>query len=126
MATLDPPFNGLSMGKHDLQVSMLGWHTVGSCNVTVNDPYHFSASGNYNALGQKGTFDFALALSDKNPNATTGPCAVTNAGKTLNGHYTRSGQSITFTDGEHSVTASPAGKSVILEVSGYPKARILG
>ena len=73
MATLHPPFSGLTPGKHTLQVSLLGWHTVGSCSITANDDFHFAASGSYDALGHKGTFDIALTLTDKNPDATSGP-----------------------------------------------------
>jgi len=125
MATLHPPFNGLSAGKHDLQASLLGWHSIGSCTVTVNDPFHFAASGSYNALGHKGTFDLRLNLTDEDPAALSGPCTITNAGQTFNGAYSRSGTEISFAAKDHSVTTSPDGQNVILHVSGYPKVRIL-
>lgn len=125
MATLDPPFDGLSIGKHKLQISLLGWHDVGECEVKVNDKFHFSATGNFNALGHKGTFDMQLALTDKNPTSPTGPCTVSNGGQAFNGTYIRSGSTITFSDGQHNISASPDGKNVLLVVSGYPKARIL-
>lgn len=126
MATLDPPLKSLSLSQHDLQISLLGWHKVGSCTITTNDDFHFSASGSYNAMGHSGSFNIALELTDHNPAASTGPCKVTNAGQTVTGTYTRTGQSISFSDGHHSVTVSPDGKNVVLQVSGYPKARILG
>ncbi|MBV9232560.1 MAG: hypothetical protein JO030_00845 [Candidatus Eremiobacteraeota bacterium] len=125
MATLDPPFGGLKTGTHALQIGMLGWHDVGSCNITRNDDYHFAAKGSYDVFGKSGTFDFTMTLTDQNPAATSGPCTVTNAGQTLQGTYTRVGSAITFTDGRHSITALPDAASVILEVAGYPKARIV-
>ncbi len=125
MATLDPPFAGLGVGKHALQIALLGWHNVGSCTITRNDEYHFAANGKYNVLGKSGTFDFTMTLTDENPTASSGPCTITNAGQTLEGTYTRIGSAITFTDRRHSITASPDGQSVVLEVAGYPKARIL-
>lgn len=125
MATLYPPFDGLSTGKHDLQVSLLGWHTVGTCVVTVNEPFHFAASGNYDALGHKGTFDLRLDLTDEDPAAPSGPCTITNAGQALTGTYTRTGTQMSFAAKDHSVTASLDGKNVSLQVSGYPKARVL-
>ncbi|MGC2405476.1 MAG: hypothetical protein WA431_03620 [Candidatus Cybelea sp.] len=126
MATLHPPLNGLSVAKHDLQARVLGWHTVGSCNITVNDPYHFAASGRYNALGRSGTFDLKLDLTDEDPTVLSGPCTVTNAGQTFSGTYTRNGMEISFATSDHKVTISPDGQDVILEASGYPKVRILG
>ena len=125
MATLDPPFGGLKLGAHSLQLGLLGWHDAGKCTIARNDEFHFAASGSYSVFGKSGTFDFTMTLTDENPNATSGPCTVTNAGQTLEGTYTRVGSAITFTDGSHSITALPDGKSVILEVAGYPKARIL-
>lgn len=125
MATLHPPFDGLSIGKHDLQASLLGWHTVGWCMVSVNDDYHFSASGNYKALGHSGTFDLSLALTDENHTAPSGPCTLTNAGRTLSGTYNRNGSEISFVAKDHSVTASSDGQNVLLQVKGYPKFRVL-
>jgi len=125
MATLHPPFNALSAGKHDIQASLLGWHTVGSCMVTVNEPFHFAASGDYNALGHKGAFNIRLDLTDEDPAAPSGPCTIANAGQIVNGTYTRSATQISFAAKDHSVTASLDGKNVILQVSGYPKVRIL-
>jgi hypothetical protein len=125
MATLHPPLNGLSAGKHDLQARLLGWHTVGSCSVTVNDPFHFAASGNYNAMGRSGTFDLRLDLTDEDAAASSGPCTVTNAGQTLNGTYSRNGTEISFAAQGQSVTISPDGLNVILQASGLPKVRIL-
>jgi hypothetical protein len=125
MATLHPPFSGLKPGKHDLQVSMLGWHTVGSCSITVNDEYRFAASGSYDALGHKGTFDIALTLTDKDPNATSGPCTVTTAGQTITGTYLKEGSTISFRDKDHAIRASVDGQNVILQVAGYPKGRIV-
>src|SRR5271169_5271217 len=98
MATLYPPLDGLSAGKHDLQAHVLGW-----CSVTVNDPFHFAASGSYNALGRSGTFDLRLDLTDEDPAAPSGPCTVTNAGRTFNGTYTRNGSEISFASVDHSV-----------------------
>ncbi len=125
MATLHPPLNGLSAGQHDLQAHVLGWRTVGSCSVTVNDPFHFAASGSYNVLGRSGTFDLRLDLTDENPAARSGPCTVTNVGQTFNGTYTRNDMEISFAAKDHNVTISPDGLNVILQVSGYPKVRIL-
>ena len=125
MATLDPPFGGLLFGSHDLYASLLGWRRVGVCAVTVNDPFRFEATGSYAVLGHNGTFDISLVLTDKNPAATSGPCTVTTAGKTISGHYSRIGSEISFSDEDHSVTASPEGRNVILQISGYPKFRIL-
>ncbi|MGA8575725.1 MAG: hypothetical protein WB609_08600 [Candidatus Cybelea sp.] len=125
MATLHPPLDGLSAGKHDVQAHVLGWRTVGSCSVTVNDPFQFAASGSYNVLGRSGTFDLRIDLTDKVAAATSGPCAVTNAGQTFYGTYTRKGTEISLASTDHSVTISPDGQNVILEVSGYPKVRIL-
>ena len=125
MATLHPPLNGLSIGRHDLQARILGWHTVGSCRVSVNDPSHFSASGSYNALGRSGTFDLKLDLTDEDPTVPSGPCTVTNAGQTFSGTYTRNGTEISFASMDHGVTISPDGQNVILEAKGYPKVRIL-
>jgi hypothetical protein len=92
VATLHPPFSGLEPGKHNLQLSLLGWHTVGSCSITANDDYHFAASGSYDALGHKGTFEIALTLTDKNPDAASGPCIVTNGGQTVTGTYSKTVQ----------------------------------
>lgn len=125
MATLHPPFSEVKPGNHNLQVSLLGWHTVGSCNITANDDYHFAASGSYDALGHRGTFDIALTLTDKNPNATSGPCTVTNARQTITGTYSKTGSTISFSDKDHTIIASADGRNVILQVSGYPKGRIL-
>lgn len=129
MATIDPPFGKLSLGNHALQASLplIGWKTLGQCTITKNDSYTFAASGSYNALGHSGTFDFTLVLPDKNPSATSGPCTITMSGHTIKGSYTRTGSSISFADNEHSISASPdSGKNVALQVSGYPKARIVG
>lgn len=125
MATLHPPLDGLSAGKHDLQARVLGWHTMGSCSVTLNEPFHFAASGRYNALGRSGTFDLRLDLTDEDAVAPSGPCTVTNAGQTFNGTYTRNGAEISFASSDHSVTISPDGQNVILQVRGYPNVRIL-
>ncbi|MFY9632655.1 MAG: hypothetical protein WAJ94_13705 [Candidatus Cybelea sp.] len=125
MATLHPPLNGLSVDKHDLQARVLGWQTVGSCSVTVNDLYHFAASGSYRALGRSGTFDLKLDLTDEDPTVPSGPCTVTNGGQTFSGTYTRNGTQISFATVGYNVTISPEGQNVILEASGYPKVRIL-
>jgi hypothetical protein len=125
IATLQSPFSGVKPGKHNLQVSLLGWHTVGSCSITANDDYHFAASGSYDALGHKGTFDIALTLTDKNPNATSGPCIVTYAGQTITGTYSKNGSTISFSDKDHTIIASGDGQNVILQVGGYPKGRIV-
>ncbi len=125
MATLHPPFSGLKPGKHTLQVSLLGWHTVGSCSITANDEFHFAASGSYDALGHKGTFDIALTLTDKNPDATSGPCTVTYAGQTITGTYSKSGSTISFSDKDHTIRASADGENVIVQLGGYPKGRIV-
>jgi hypothetical protein len=124
MATLAPPFDRLKPGAHALQASFLGWHNVGTCNITENSQYRFAANGTYNALGHSGTFDIVLALTDQNPNATTGPCDVTNGGQTISGTYTRSGDTISFADNAHTISASPDPSGVILQIQGYPKARI--
>lgn len=126
MATLDPPFGKLSLGAHKLQVSLLGWHDVGQCTISLNDKYHFAASGNFNALGHKGTFDMRLALTDENATSTNGPCSVTNGEQTFTGTYKRDRTSLEFTDGQnHQIAASPDASGVIFQVTGYPKARIL-
>lgn len=125
MATLYPPLDGLSAGKHDLQAHILGWRTVGFCSVTVNDPFHFAASGSYSALGRSGAFDLRLDLTDEDPAGPSGPCTVTNAGRTFSGTYTRNGTEIAFASADHRVTISPDGQNVLLQVSGYPKVRIL-
>lgn len=125
MATLDPPFDGLGPGNHTLQASLLGWHNVGSCVVSVSDKFNFAASGKFSAVGHSGTFDLRLALTDHDENAPSGPCTVTNAGATITGKYTRSGSQISFSDGQHQIVASPDGKNVILQIAGYPKVRIL-
>jgi len=126
MATLDPPFGVLQQGKaHSLQISMLGWHTIGSCTITANSAYSFAANGNYNALGKSGTFNIVLTFTDQDPNAPSGPCTVTNAGQTLNGTYSRNGTSISFSDGTHDVIASPDPGGVSLSIAGYPKGRIV-
>ena len=125
MTTLHPPFNELSAGKHDIQASLLGWRTVGSCMVTVNEPFHFAVLGKYDALGHKGAFDLRLDLPDEDPAAPNGPCTITNEGQILNGKYTRTGTQISFAAKNHSVSASPDGRNVILQVKGYPKIRIL-
>ncbi|MGA9943938.1 MAG: hypothetical protein WBE79_06595 [Candidatus Cybelea sp.] len=125
MATLHPPFSGLTPGKHNLQVSLLGWHTVGSCSITANDDHHFAASGSYDALGHKGTFEIALTLTDKNPDAASGPCIVTNRGQTVTGTYSKDGSTISFSDEDHTIRASADGQNVILQIGGYPKGRIV-
>jgi hypothetical protein len=125
MATLDSIFGGLKLGQHDLQVSLLGWHRVGSCTITVNGPFEFAASGSYNAMGHSGTFAIDLKLTDKNPSAVGGPCSVTNGGQTLTGTYTKNGSTITLSDSSHSVSASLDSGNVILQVTGYPKGRIV-
>ena len=126
MATLHPPLDGLSAGKHDLQVSLLGWHTVGSCTIAVNDPFHFDASGSYDAMGKKGTFDMKLALTDQDPAASSGPCKISNDGQTFDATYVRNGNEISFTARDHSITVSPDGNNVLMQVRGFPKFRILG
>lgn len=55
----------------------------------------------------------------------SGPCEVTNAGQTLTGTYSKLGSTITFSDKDHTIAASPDGANVILQVAGYPKGRIL-
>jgi hypothetical protein len=125
MATFHPPFGGVKAGGHRLRVSFLGWHDVGECNITVNDDFHFAATGRYDALGHKGTFDLRLTLTDQNATSSSGPCTVSSAGQTYNGTYSKSGSAITLSDGHHSLTASPDGTNVLLQVAGYPKARIV-
>jgi hypothetical protein len=125
MATLHPPLDGLSAGKHDLQAHVLGWHSVGSCSITMNDPFHFAASGSYDALGRSGTFDLRLDLTDEDAVAPSGPFTVANTGQTFNGTYTRNGTEISFAAKGYNVTISPDGRNVILQMSGYPKVRIL-
>lgn len=125
MATLDSVFGGLKMGNHDLEVSFLGWHRVGSCTITVNSQYEFAATGSYSAMGRSGNFGIDLKLTDQNPTATSGPCTVTNAGQTLVGTYSKSGSTISFSDNDHTVTATLDSANVVLQVSGYPKGRIL-
>jgi hypothetical protein len=126
MATLSALFGQLTLGKHNLQVSvLLGWKTVGTCNVTANSPFEFAATGTYNVLGRSGPFDIALKLTDQNPGAAAGPCTITNAGQSLDGTYTMDGASVTFSDGQHSVVASSDAGGVVLAISGYPKARIV-
>jgi hypothetical protein len=124
MASLAQTFNTLSIATHDLQASMLGWHKVGSCQITVNSPYAFSAKGDYNVLGHSGTFDFSMTLDDNDATSTTGSCTILNAGKSLKGTYTQNGSTLTFTDGTHTIAVSPDSGGVLLAVSGYPKARI--
>ena len=125
MATLHPPLNGLSIDNHDLQANVLGWRKVGSCSITVNDPYHFAASGSYNVLGRSGTFDLKLDLSDEDPTGSSGPCTLAYGGKTFSGTYTRNGTAMVFAAADYSLKMSPDGQNVVLEVSGYPKVRIL-
>ncbi len=125
MATLDSIFGGLKLGQHDLQVSLLGWHRVGSCTITINEQFEFAASGSYDVMGRSGSFSINLKLTDRNPAATSGPCSVTNGGRTLTGTYTKSESAISFSDGEHTVNASMDSGNVILQISGYPKGRIV-
>lgn len=124
MATLTEVFGRLPAGGHDLQIRLLGWQTVGSCVVAKNGEYEFSASGKYSALGRNGSFDIDLTLTDRDPAANSGPCRVTNAGQTLQGTYSRSGTSISFSGGGHTISASADPGGVILQVEGYPKIRI--
>jgi hypothetical protein len=124
MASLTQTFGSLSAAPHDLQISMLGWHKVGTCQITINSQFEFAASGNYNALGHSGDFDFTLTMDDKDPAAASGPCTILNAGKALAGTYTLVGTTMTFSDGVHTVTASTDPGGVTLAVGGYPKARI--
>jgi hypothetical protein len=124
MASLSQTFGSLTPTAHDLQISMLGWHKVGSCQITANAQYDFAANGNYNALGHSGNFDLKVTLDDNNATATTGPCTIVNAGKSLAGTYVLSGTTLTFTDGVHTLVATPGPGGVILALSGYPKARI--
>jgi hypothetical protein len=106
MASLSQTFGTLSAAPHDLQISMLGWHKVGTCEITVNSQFEFAASGNYNVLGHTGDFDMKLTLDDNNPAATTGTCTILNAGKALAGTYTLAGSTMTFSDGVHTLSAS--------------------
>ena len=124
MATLVQTFGTLTTGTRELQVSVLGWRNVGSCQVTVNSSYEFAARGSYDVLGRQGTFDLKLRLDDANPAATTGPCTIANDGRDASGTYVSSGTSMTFSDGEHTVIASVEPGGVILAIGGYPKVRI--
>jgi len=124
MATLAQTFGKLTLAAHDLQANVLGWKTVGSCQILVNSPFEFAARGSYNVLGRQGSFDFQLRLNDENPTAGTGPCTIANAGQTSSGTYVLNGTSLTFSDGEHTVDASVDPGGVILAISGYPKVRI--
>lgn len=124
MATLVRTFGTLTTDTHDLQASLLGWKNVGSCRVTVNSPYAFAASGSYDVLGRRGTFDLELRLDDGDPTAVTGPCTIASGDRRSTGTYTSDGTSMTFSDGEHTVVASIEPGGVILAISGYPKVRI--
>jgi hypothetical protein len=124
MATLAQPFAPLKAGSHELQVSMIGWHNIGSCTITTNSDYQFAANGNYNVMGHSGTFNMTLSLDDQNSTSTTGPCTIVNAGQTVKGTYSLSGQTMTFTGDGHTITASPNGGGVLLAISGYPNGRI--
>jgi hypothetical protein len=76
-------------------------------------------------MGRSGTFDINLKLTDQNPSATTGPCSITNGGQTLAGTYTKTGSALSFSAKEHSINAAADSANVILQLSGYPKARIM-
>jgi hypothetical protein len=76
-------------------------------------------------MGHSGTFSIEVKLTDKTPTAESGPFTVTNSGQTLTGTYTKSGSTISFADKAHTVNASIDSGSVILQVQGYPKGRIV-
>jgi hypothetical protein len=125
VATIGSVFGGLKLGPHELQVSLLGWHKAGSCTITVNGDFEFAASGYYNVMGQSGKFDIGLKLTDETPEATTGPCSITNGGQTLAGTYTKTESALSFSASEQSVKASTDSGNVILQIKGYPKGRII-
>jgi hypothetical protein len=125
VATLTSIFGALQLGEHVLQVGLLGWRNAGSCTVTVNDDFEFAASGSYSLMGRNGTFDIDLKLTDKNAAASSGPCSITNDGQTLAGTYTKTGSGLAFSDNVHTINASADLGNVILQISGYPKGRIV-
>lgn len=125
MATLNSILGSLNLGQHDLQVNLLGWRSVGSCTITVNGEYEFAASGSYNVMGRSGSFNIGLKLTDEDAAATSGPCSLTNGGQTILGTYTTSGSTITLSNNNRTEKVSIDSGNVILEVSGYPKGRIV-
>jgi hypothetical protein len=78
MAKLNPYF-----GTHagDLKI-YVGVFPVGKGAFTQFGDFTATFDGSYQAFGQSGTFDIQLMLSDKNPSAPSGPCAITLNGKT--------------------------------------------
>jgi hypothetical protein len=125
VATLTSILGVLALGQHVLQVNLLGWRNAGSCKITVNQDFEFAASGSYSVMGRSGTFDISLKLTDEDPSAVSGACSITNGGQTLAGKYTKTGSVLTFSAKQHSITASTDSGNVILQLSGYPKARIV-
>ena len=127
MATLAPPFDRLSAGTtYQVQASMFGWRTVGSCTVSESAPFRFTANGSYDVMGRRGSFDLALVLTDEDRSAASGPCSVTALGQSEPGTYTRSGDAITFEGVGRRVTASPdADNGVLLKIGGFPDVRIV-
>jgi hypothetical protein len=124
VANLTQTLGTLANGSHALQISFFGWHNVGSCETAVA-AYTFSAKGTYNALGHSGSFDFSLELTDQSATSTSGPCRVINGGQTTPGTYTSDGTSITFSDAQHTITASAGSGGIQLSVQGFPtKGRI--
>jgi len=127
MATLDPPLGRLAVGTtYKLQANLFGWRTVGSCTVTESSPFRFAASGDYDVMGRRGDFDLALALSDENATATSGPCTVSALGRNESGTYRRDGDQITFQGAGQRITVSPGDEdAVLLGIGGFPEVRIV-
>jgi hypothetical protein len=73
MATL-PPFFGNHTGMLKIYVSVFA---VGSGNFAIFDNEQVKFAGSYTFFTQDGAIALGLKLTDNNPAATTGTCAIT-------------------------------------------------
>jgi hypothetical protein len=73
MAKLEPYF-----GPHTGPMKIyLGVFQVGSGSFPAFSDFQTQFAGSYSALGQSGTFNIAISLTDQNPASASGPCQVT-------------------------------------------------
>lgn len=94
MAKLNPYF-GTHAGEMKIYV---GVYQVGKGEFDQFGDFSATFDGSYQFLGQQGTLELQLTLSDQNPAAPAGPCAITLNGKNdTAAKYQVNGQKLTIT-----------------------------
>ena len=96
MATLNP-FIGQTSGP--LEICLLS-QDVGSGTVTSQTDFEIAFSGSFSIFGESGSITFSIALTDQNPDTTSGPCTIT-----VNGN-TDANASYSVVDDELNITTS--------------------